>query len=273
MSTLSTSFGRRAVAGVLSAVLSLHAAWAHGDEATDAQVADRLAAEERECGSFYREGRNPPSDYRTAPRRIGGKLSLVVNRHFTPGVRTLTRHSTGPFGDDLDYTLYSFPNHLPALLVMDELAQREKTDKPAGALHTIDCYYRRAIRYASDDMLARVAYADYLRRSNRADDALKQLNFALENAGDNGFTYFNIGLAYMGLKAYDQALVAAHRAIANGFDRPDLKKQLSALNRWRDPDPASTAAAPASAASTAAVAASGSALVAPPGMPPSAPGR
>ena len=268
MSPLSTRFGRSTLAGALLAVLSLQSSWAKDDEATDAQVADRLAAEERECGAFYREGRNPPSDYRTAPRRIGAKLSLVENRHFTPGVRTLTRHSTGPFGDDLDYTLYSFPNHLPALLVMDELSQREKTDKPAGALHTVDCYYRRAIRYASDDMLVRVAYADYLRRVNRPDDALKQLEFALDNAGDIGFTYFNIGLADMGLKSYDKALIAAHRAMANGFERPDLKKQLSAVNRWRDPDPASTAAAPASAASAPAAA---SAVVAP--APLSTPGR
>jgi tetratricopeptide (TPR) repeat protein len=243
---------RLARRAVVPLAVALQASPALSQDLTDAQLDARLAAEERECGGFYREGRNGPSDYRSAPRQLGSKLSLVENRHFTPGVRSLTRPSTGPFGDDLEYTLYSFPNHIPALLVMDRLAQREKTDKPAGATHTVDCYYRRAVRFTPDDLLVRIAYAHYLGRVGRRDDALKQLQLAFDNADDNGFTYYNIGLAYMFLKDYDRALESAHRAMVNGFERPDLKQQLAAVNRWRDPAPAgaeSPASAPAGSAS------------------------
>ena len=72
-------------------------------------------------------------------------------------------------------------------------------------------------------------------------------------AGDNQLTHFNAGLLYFDMKDYDKALVQAHRAMALGMTRPDLRERLKAVGRWKEPEPAD---APASAPTAAASAAS-----------------
>jgi hypothetical protein len=236
-------------------VVALLAVVSSGNAQSQQANSQELSPEERECGSFYAYARNGPSDYRNTDRKVGGKLWLVEGAHFTPGIRNLTKQATGPFGSDLDYTLYSFPNHAPALVVMDRLADKEKLDPPKGAQHSVECYYKRAIRFLPLDLVPRILYADFLGRHNRAGDARAQLEFAASRAKDDGFTRYNIALVYFEIKAFDEAAAQAGLAMRLGFPRDDLKRKLQAMGKWVDP-PTPAAAEPPGGAVPAASGAS-----------------
>lgn len=191
--------------------------------------AKALTAEEMACGTFSRADRLTPEDYRTPSRR----LANVEHHHFQPSVENLTRHMQGSFGSDIDYTLWGYPNHHRALATLVKLGQREKTDQPRGSSFTIDCYFRRALRFAPDDLIVRMLYADYLGRVERKDDAMRQLAFVTAEAGNNPFTHYNAGLVYLQLGAYTEARAQAHQAEALGFDRPQLREALEKAGHWQ----------------------------------------
>ncbi|PTT92838.1 ABC transporter permease, partial [Pelomonas sp. HMWF004] len=176
-----------------------------------------------------------PFDYRLANQQ---QRLLVENAHFTRGVETLTKGATGPFGHDIGYTLAVFPNHPRAIGTMARLAEKQKADPPSQADMTVECYFVRGMNFAPDDLVFRMLYVDYLIRRNRPDDARRFLDYVVTQAGDNELTHFNAGMLYADMKAYDQALVQAHRAIALGMTRPELRTRLTQAGRWKDPEPA-----------------------------------
>lgn len=194
------------------------------------------------CGQPYNV--YGPFDYRKASYQ---QRQLVERAHFTRGVETLTKGSTGPFGHDIGYTLAVFPNHPRAIYAMERLADMEKADPPARADMTVECYYARGMNFAPDDLVFRMLYVSYLIRRNRFDDAHRFLEYVVEHADDNPLTHFNAGLLYFDMKDYDRALAQAHRAAALGMQRPELRDRLQSVGRWRDPDPATPADALAAA--------------------------
>lgn len=204
-----------------------------------------MAQAEAGCGSL----RNSygPFDYRTANP---DQKSIVENAHFTQGVETLTRGKTGAFGGDIRYTLIVFPNHPRALLAMDRLVEKERANPARDAWYTIECFYERALRFRPDDHVIRLLYVNFLIRKKETDEALKHLDYVAETTKDNPFAQFNTGMLYMDMKLYDKALAQAHRVMAMGFDRRELRDRLTAAGRWVEPAVAADAAsAPASAAS------------------------
>ena len=96
-------------------------------------------------------------------------------------------------------------------------------------------------------------YVNHLIRRNRLDDAHRFLDYVVTQAGESPLTHFNAGLLYFDMKDYDRALLQAHRAMALGMTRADLRDRLNSVGRWKEPEPADAAAsaptAPASAAS------------------------
>lgn len=190
-----------------------------------------------------------PWDFR---KDRGEPLVLVESAHFTPEVEMLIRgKSTTIIGQDLDYTLRAFPNHHRALLSTARLADRQKTDKPAGMQHTVDCWFRRAVQWKGDDHVARMLYAQWLAQKGRRDDARAQLQAVDGLVADNAIARFNLGLLYLELQDYDAALVQAHRASALGFARPELRERLQQAGKWADPPGQAVPAAPAAASSPA----------------------
>lgn len=193
-----------------------------------------------------------PFDYR---KERGNSLHLVESAHFTPKVEALAGSVTGYIGSDIDYTLRAFPNHHRALLATARLAERLKVDPIPRMNWEVECYYRRATAWAPDDVVVRMLYASFLNKKKRTEDALRQLGVAKQHAADNPFTHFNLGMSYLELGSHEEALVHAHKALALGFPRTELKDRLTALNKWKDPEQADTAAAataaPASASSAA----------------------
>ena len=200
----------------------------------------------KECGSL--EWNYGPYDYRTATAH---QRKLVESAHFTAEAEELKESPTGSFGADFKYTLSVFPNHPRALLAMERLAAKERRNPPMSAKYTVECFYERAMRFKPEDHIPRLLYVSYLIRHNKQlDEARKQLDYVAETTKEEPFAQFNAGMLYMDMKEYDKALEQAHRVIAMGFERRELRDRLSAAGRWVDPPaPASAASAPASAAS------------------------
>jgi tetratricopeptide (TPR) repeat protein len=185
------------------------------------------------CGPL--ENHYGPFDYRTANAQ---QKSIVENRHFDTRIENLLPGSTNPWADDISYTLRVFPNHHRALVTMQRIAEREKTDKPASAQYSIACYFDRAIRYRPDDLIVRMLFAEYLIKKSRNDEASQQLEFTVKSAQDNPFTHYNVGLLFLKMKSYDRALAQAHLAMQLGFTRTDLKDGLVAAGKWGEaPNP------------------------------------
>lgn len=195
---------------------------------------------ERECGTL--EWNYGPYDYRYMTPH---QRKLVETAHFTAGTENLTESATGNFGADIKYTLSVFPNHPRALLAMERLALKERKDPPFGAKFTVECFYERALRYKPDDPVPRMLYVNFLIKRNRLADAQRHLQYVVDKTAESPLTQFNAGMLYFDMKDYDKALMQAHKAIALGSDRRELRERLAAVGRWVEPPPA----APASAAS------------------------
>ena len=230
-----------------------HCVWPHRTNAwlivvaaALACVSARAAEDSGPCGSPYAT-KVGPYDYRTEQ---GQNKHIVENYHFTPLIEGLIKGESASLGADIGYTLHAFPNHHRALVAMMNLGIKLKTRQPPGASFTVECYFNRALRFRGDDAIARILYAKYLALDGRKDDARKQLKIADEFAGDNGFTHYNIGLSFLEMSDYSDALSQAHRALELGFMRPELKAQLIAAGKWIEP-PAAPASASASASASA----------------------
>ena len=226
-----------------------------GAMAAQAQLQRPKTPEELECGTMVVAKRVEPMDYRT-DRKL---LATVEGGHFQQQVEDLIQPMFNSFGADLDYTLHAYPNHHRALLTLIRLGEREKTDQPKDSRYTIDCYLRRAIRWRSDDLIARMIYAQYLIKKSRLPDAKAQLDYAATQAGDTPFTHYNRGLSYFDMKAYDLALEQAHLAASLGMENEGLKNKLVGVGQWHEPvasaDAAASAPQGAASAATAASAA------------------
>lgn len=210
--------------------------------ALPAAAQNRLAPPPEGCGEIVNT--YGPFDYRTAHPQ---QKSIVERVHFTRGVETLTKRGTGDYGFDIGYTLAVFPNHSRAMLTLENLVAMEKSDPPHRVDMTIECYYARGMAFAPDDLVFRMFYVSYLIRKNRPEEARRFLDHVVTQAGDNALTHFNAGLLFFDMKDYDQALAQAHRAMAMGMARTDLRDRLTSVGRWKEPAPegaASAASAP-----------------------------
>lgn len=165
------------------------------------------------------------------------KLALVEGAHFTNEVEMLIRGRSGGKdpGGDIDYTLRAFPNHHRALMSVMRYGEKKASKNPPGLRYEVECYFERAIRFRSDDAIVRIIYATFLTKNKRTPEAIAQLEQATKIAGDNPFTHYNIGLAYFDIKIYDKALAQAHRALALGFERTQLRDLLEKAGQWHEP--------------------------------------
>ncbi|MBC7704406.1 MAG: hypothetical protein H7274_10770 [Rhodoferax sp.] len=181
------------------------------------------------CGPL--ENHYGPWDYRTQK----DKLRIVEKFHFTPRVESLLGgESTAFLGGDLAYTLATSPNHHRALVALVRFGERTKSPQPPYLTYSIDCYFDRALRFKPDDTVVRTLYASYLGKQGKRDSAGAQLEVASRLADDNGFSHYNIGLAYVDLAMYDQALASAWRARELGFVLTGLQELLVKAGKWQE---------------------------------------
>ncbi len=183
------------------------------------------------CGSIANA--YGPFDY----RRDKEQLKIVESSHFTPKVEALLGGVSGTIGAELDYALRASPNHHRILVTLVRLGERTKSEQPAGLQWPIECYFDRAIRFTPDDTIVRMLYAQFLGKKRRVEEGKVQLETAIFQAKDNAFSHYNIGLVFMELGLPERALAQAHRAIALGFARPELKQKLEQMGKWQEPPP------------------------------------
>ena len=200
------------------------------------------------CGSL--NNGYGPFDYRTQR----SKLQVVEAYHFDAGVESLQRGKSGYLGGDLDYTLRASPNHARALMAMVRLSEREKKAKPRGPNYTIDCYFDRAVRFAPNDPTVLTLYAIHLNKKGKKTEAIAQLETAEKHVGRSPNIAYNMGLVYLDLNDFDNALKYAHIAYEGGFPLPGLRNMLKRAGKWREAEkqPAAAQDSPASTAPSSA---------------------
>jgi hypothetical protein len=172
-----------------------------------------------------------PFDFRTISQ---SNLSLVERNHFNSDVEHLIRGQTSTIGGDLSYTLRSIPNHPRALSAMARLARKEKKPTPVGAFYSVDCWFDRAVRFTPDDPAVRLVYGIELIKDGKNGEAIEQFKTALDKSPDNANVHYNLGLAYLSLKKYDESLAHAKRAYELGFPLPGLRDKLVRAGKWKD---------------------------------------
>ncbi len=204
------------------------------------------------CNFRYTDGAGP-YDYRNERQA----LHVVERRHFTPKVERLQGgESTTHPGPDISYTLSKFPNHHRALLALSRLSIKLQVATVPEMQHSVDCYFERALRFRSDDNVARLAYAMHLARTGRKAETRGLLETAAATAADNPITHVNIGLLALEVGDTDRALRHAHKVQELGLEKNNLRSALERAGKWQEPAPAAAAASapqaapgPASAAS------------------------
>lgn len=179
------------------------------------------------CGSL--ENSYGPFDYRTIP---AGPRQLVEGAHFPPKVEALKSGNRGYLGGDIDYTLRAIPNHPRALMAMARLGERTGSTQPAGANFPVECYFDRAERFARDDPMVHVLYGVYLAKASRVKEAQTQLALAEELGGDDPQVVYNLGIGYLELRQYDQAVDFAKKAETLGIRFPGLRQRLQRAGKW-----------------------------------------
>lgn len=218
--------------------------WCALSATAQAQLVAPLDSFTQTCGPLVSPDpqRIRPMDYRTEHVR----RPMVETYHFPPHVENLIRPIFTTFGSSISYTLHGYPNHVRALATMVRLGEREKTDKPAGADYTIDCYFQRALRFTPDDQVVRMLYVSYLGKRGRREDALRLVDSIDAEAGNDPMTRRNLGLVFLELKLPERALAQLDKADPTDPAMLLLRRTLHAGGHL-----ARTTAAPAVSAASA----------------------
>ena len=174
-----------------------------------------------------------PFDYRTATKEQK-YLVEIAGGHFTPSVEALKSGTTSTLGGEMNYTLNAFPNHPRALMAMIRLGQRDKTDKPKGSRHTIECWLERAIQFRPDDLSVKQIRGVYYSMQKQYRMAIADFELVVEQEPDNANAHYNLGLAYLEVGDYDRALTEAKKARSLGFPLAGLQDKLKAKGKWQE---------------------------------------
>lgn len=191
-------------------------------------------AQQHACGDPF-TNHYGPFDYRTAPPKA--KLA-VESYHYTPEVQQMSRgHTTTKLAADVAYTLNVFPNHHSALKTMADWSIKSRRNPPEGSRYTVECWFDRGLRFRPDDPMVKMIFGNYLLQIGKSTEAVKHLEEAGRLDSRNANLHYNLGLAYVKLKRFEDALRSAHIAYEEGFPLPGLRNQLKRAGAWRDPQP------------------------------------
>lgn len=187
-----------------------------------------------ECGLWT--GFYGPIDYRSAAGPTRRRVESVHFDEYVPQYlawannKPFDRYIAANFG----YTLRAFPNHPTALLLMEQIGRRLRTDAIPGSYYPLECWYVRGLQAVPSDPMVRAHYGIYLAFRGRDEEARRNLDI-----GDRGLCWsrtmqYEIGLANLKLDAFELAQKNAMRAERMGLALPYLKKQLTDAGRWDD---------------------------------------
>lgn len=184
------------------------------------------------CGNPF-QNHFGPFDYRTATAK---QRRAVESVHYTAEIQQMKAGATVTnLAGDLAYTLRVFPNHHGALKTMADWSIRTKRNPAAGGGYTVECWFERGLRFRPDDEMVKMLFGVYLLQIGKTNEAINYLEEAGKSGRTNANLHYNLGLAYVKLKRYDEALKSAHLAYRMGFPLPGLRNQLVRAGKWREP--------------------------------------
>lgn len=178
-----------------------------------------------------------PFDY-TNPDHFTNKLPIVEQYHFDKDVENLRAGLNGTIMDDLAYVLHTFPNHHRALNAMSRLwlqyMQMGRRPPVNRKPITPEQYFQRAIEFAPTDGIVYLLNGIYLHKLGRFEQALELYKKALQYQNDNTELHYNIGLLYVDIHKYDEALKHAHIAYSKNYPLSGLRSRLKKAGKWKD---------------------------------------
>lgn len=192
------------------------------------------------CGRLGENYAGYAMDYYTATpfdrKRVEGPHFDREHAALARGQTTVDYSSSGSKGisvaGSLDYTLRVWPNHPGALADITKYARIKKSENPDG-LKSVKCYFIRAITFKPEDGTVRFLYTLYLLDFGYDQEAAEQLQTAVQLIDQPGINMlYNIGLAYLRLKRYDEARKIAEEVYTNGYELPGLRNMLQRAGKW-----------------------------------------
>ncbi len=184
-----------------------------------------------QCGPL--ENDYGPFDY-TNYEHYTQKLPIVEQYHFNHDVEALIKGLSDNIYGDLQYTLWTFPNHHRALVSMSkyEFEVDNARETLLEAQYGVDCYFQRAIAFKPTDGVVRLIYATYLHKKGYFDRAETQYNEALVLNPSSAEVHYNMGLFYVDRNKLGLAVKHGHKAYELGYPLLGLKNKLINKGVW-----------------------------------------
>lgn len=185
------------------------------------------------CLPLKIEGKHGPFDYRSADLAA---RKLVEKPHFDEHYQAY-RLGKKKFRKQYDsiietpaagfgYTLWAFPNHHVALAAIENLGDKQRTDKLDGLPLRVRCYFERAVKFVPDDGLVRALYGYYYGRRGDPARAEMQISAAIDLRPDDVNVRLYTATAYLELGLPDKAVEHVEAAYALGYPFPGLRQRL-----------------------------------------------
>jgi len=132
----------------------------------------------------------------------------------------------------IEWTLFRWPNHVPVLQAA--IAYDVQGGQSYG-FRPVECYFVRARAFAPDDVSVLLAEGVYFWKKGQKDRGRKSFEEALSVQPDSADAHYNLGLLYIEMGRYDDALRHAWAAYAAGYPLSGLRNKLARAGHWRDP--------------------------------------
>jgi tetratricopeptide (TPR) repeat protein len=185
-----------------------------------------------------------PTDYylTRSDKAAAGLLEQVEKYHLGPAVSNLRGGKYEYSHNEISFILKYFPNHPQALVLLSELCVRWKQPARCDA----DARFQRALQINPNVADTYTIQGMYLQNTGRTDQAIENYKKALERNPVSLNAHYNLGLAYVSKKNFEEANRHAQQAYALGMTLPGLRNMLTKAGAWK-PLPAEPAAPPAAA--------------------------
>lgn len=188
-----------------------------------------LALSAADCGA-QQGGR----DY-YAPYVTPDDQQLLVNvekYHLAPTQEKRGKKAFAGAKGDVEFILRYYPNHPVALDLMSQLC----TAYPVPPNCDADLWFQKAIAVNEQAAPTYVVYGIHLQRKGKTAEAVSQYRSALRLDPSSINAHYNIALALVDLKQFEEANAHAQLAYAAGVTYTGLRDKLTRTGHWKPLD-------------------------------------
>lgn len=167
----------------------------------------------------------PFNFYEPAPDKV---LSNVEKYHLNQGIDKVKQGKYEYAWSEFAFMLHYFPNHPRALQLISDLSIQMESPERA------ERYFERAIRLYPQESETYALHGVFLHKLQRYEEAIEAYAKAIALNDKPVDYHYNLGLSYLAIKDYDNALQQAKIAYNKGYPLPGLKDKLKAVNVWQE---------------------------------------